>query len=625
MTNQLTTLYLSLRRIVAPLRMRLSSLEGLEFLFHRYGWRITLEDLVYAQITDQIEIKAPIEQFLELAERLASQLEADPEASIGIEDGAALARSATKLVRGLADFKLSALANLPAPLDSQDFWGSIGDHLLDDLLEEYLRLYHPVAYAGLQFWGIIRYEPTQPNGPFRRPYHRIRIEWGLLLAAVKNPLEALTRGYRWNDPVHPFEHRRLLEATARALRALGVPAALMVPDQLHHLAEPPDRHGRILRNSDALRTRWCYGYSTSDRTVYEIGCDVFPAASTDRPEMSGLVFTPVLRGGTGRTLSLGEHLRLRWNVAASISDLLNIACFPNRIGFIGGEPALDTVVELKSAQTTPWYLLGNARTSRLELHGFALRVSLQGSADDPEFAARFTAEGTEGQPGCKIVLSLGEADGFLQSSLPQRTIELSCSPEVVWSSRTGLTFGGRPNIAFDLPLQTRVGPFTVTQVTIAVTEGSPRSGVASFACEIGADIRGSIGPVTVIVQNLGCACAVTAYDREHLRSLSQESNGPALGNLDVNLGFKPPTGLGLAIATAGVTGGGFLGFDPQRAEYSGMLQLELADTLAIKALGLLTTRLPDGSKGYSLVILLTAEGFAPIPVGLGFTLTGIGG
>ncbi len=78
MTNQLTTLYLSLRQIVDPLRRRLSSLEGLEFLFHRYGWRITLEDLVYAKITDQIEIKAPIEQFLELAERLASQLEADP-------------------------------------------------------------------------------------------------------------------------------------------------------------------------------------------------------------------------------------------------------------------------------------------------------------------------------------------------------------------------------------------------------------------------------------------------------------------------------------------------------------------------------------------------------------------
>ena len=152
MTNQLTALYLSLKRVIDPLRSRLSSLEGMEFLFHRYGWRITLDDLVFAKINDLLQIQAPIEQFLELAERLESALEADPETSLGIEDGADIARSATRLVRALADFKLSALADLPAPLADQEFWRSIGDHLLDDLLEEYLRLYHPVAYGGLHFW-----------------------------------------------------------------------------------------------------------------------------------------------------------------------------------------------------------------------------------------------------------------------------------------------------------------------------------------------------------------------------------------------------------------------------------------------------------------------------------------
>ena len=94
MTNQLTALYLSLKRVIDPLRSRLSSLEGMEFLFHRYGWRITLDDLVFAKINDLLQIQAPIEQFLELAERLESALEADPETSLGIEDGADIARSA---------------------------------------------------------------------------------------------------------------------------------------------------------------------------------------------------------------------------------------------------------------------------------------------------------------------------------------------------------------------------------------------------------------------------------------------------------------------------------------------------------------------------------------------------
>ena len=35
--------------------------------------------------------------------------------------------------------------------------------------------------------------------------------------------------------------------------------------------------------------------------------------------------------------------------------------------------------------------------------------------------------------------------------------------------------------------------------------------------------------------------------------------------------------------------------------------------------------MPDGSRGFSLVVIIAAEGFPPIQLGFGFTLTGIGG
>ena len=35
--------------------------------------------------------------------------------------------------------------------------------------------------------------------------------------------------------------------------------------------------------------------------------------------------------------------------------------------------------------------------------------------------------------------------------------------------------------------------------------------------------------------------------------------------------------------------------------------------------------MPDGAKGFSLVVIIFAEGFAPIQLGFGFALTGIGG
>jgi hypothetical protein len=118
--------------------------------------------------------------------------------------------------------------------------------------------------------------------------------------------------------------------------------------------------------------------------------------------------------------------------------------------------------------------------------------------------------------------------------------------------------------------------------------------------------------VTAVVENVG------------LRSDVRFRPGN-LGPADLDITFKPPNGLGLAIDAPVVSGGGFLQFDPEKGEYSGILQLEVAETIAVKAVGLLTTRMPDGSKGFSLVVIVTAEGFAPIQLGMGFTLTGIGG
>ena len=81
----------------------------------------------------------------------------------------------------------------------------------------------------------------------------------------------------------------------------------------------------------------------------------------------------------------------------------------------------------------------------------------------------------------------------------------------------------------------------------------------------------------------------------------------------------------MEVNAPGVVGGGFLRFDFQKHEYSGILQLEIAETISVKAIGLLSTRLPDGRKGYSLVLIIFAKRFAPIQLGFGFTLTGIGG
>ena len=78
---------------------------------------------------------------------------------------------------------------------------------------------------------------------------------------------------------------------------------------------------------------------------------------------------------------------------------------------------------------------------------------------------------------------------------------------------------------------------------------------------------------------------------------------------------------------AGVlTGGGFLSHDaatgPVRRRARAVPE---RSPLTLKAIGLISTRLPDGGAGYSMLVLITAEDFPPVPLALGFSLLGVGG
>jgi len=73
-----------------------------------------------------------------------------------------------------------------------------------------------------------------------------------------------------------------------------------------------------------------------------------------------------------------------------------------------------------------------------------------------------------------------------------------------------------------------------------------------------------------------------------------------------------------------IKGGGYLRFAPEKGEYGGVLDLSLENVVQIKAIGLLTTKMPGSGDGFSLLLILTAE-FPPIQLGFGFTLIGVGG
>ena len=98
-----------------------------------------------------------------------------------------------------------------------------------------------------------------------------------------------------------------------------------------------------------------------------------------------------------------------------------------------------------------------------------------------------------------------------------------------------------------------------------------------------------------------------------------------IGFANFSMDFKPPNGLGLSIDAGAVKGGGYLRFYPERGEYDGVLELSIAGFISAKAIGLITTKMPDGSKGFSMLIIITAEFNPAFQLGYGFSLIGVGG
>jgi hypothetical protein len=184
---------------------------------------------------------------------------------------------------------------------------------------------------------------------------------------------------------------------------------------------------------------------------------------------------------------------------------------------------------------------------------------------------------------------------------------------VAWSNLTGVTLGGRLGMRVEIPVhQTLAGVLTVETVEVSL-EGDLKRRAAVFAVAATGSLQ--LGPLNASVKGVGVQLALGA---------PPEGRQGSLGDLDAQIGFRPPTGAGLQLAAGPVTGGGFLEYDEPRGEYGGGLQLSFQGMVDLSAVGLITTKMPDGSPGFSMVLIITGSGFS-IPLGFGFTLTGVGG
>lgn len=316
-----------------------------------------------------------------------------------------------------------------------------------------------------------------------------------------------------------------------------------------------------------------------------------------------------------QTFALGEDARIEWKVDFAPPRDTSVTLLPNgEISFqppsagtpLSGELTLKVIAE-RTEPPEPFILFGQAGASRLEMAKFIFttgtRVTWDGTKANGEFLLQADAE------HLKVIVDTSSGDGFLAKILPGTKIDADFTMQMGVSTSRGFYFSGSSALEVRLPVHIELGPVAIEALTIGA-----KLDAGKIPVSVGADIKAELGPLVAVVQNMGVTATFSF----------PPGNSGNLGPMQFDLGFKPPNGVGLSIDTGVIKGGGFLSLDFDKGEYYGALELSFQNVITLKAIGIINTKMPDGSKGFALLVLVTAE-FTPIQLGFGFVLIGVGG
>jgi hypothetical protein len=466
----------------------------------------------------------------------------------------------------------------------------------------------PFAFVLLQFFGVLtlRHFDADPN-IFQVDHVRATFDWDALLKLFTDPLGLLESRYGWGTP--KFDGRSFVVNLTALLEVIGEPARTRsLPRRVEEQLA-----GKFVPEADTdpatqLIVSLVRGYEASG---LDVGISLFPLRPTapNAPD-AGLAVCPFVYGTADVSFPLSSELTLEFQSTVALDSGVALEFRPGKdmtikAGLLSPGAIVDQITG-KALVLLTWVAPSGGKLTLLSLPGggvievgsisFGAGVDAAQGKLSPSFAAKLT--------GGHAALRPDGADSFLASLLPANGVEAQFDFGVRWSASQGFSFEGSASIAIDLPLNATIGPLTIVSLHFELLSDS-----GSLAIEVSVTCGATIGPVAVALQRFGAVIGLAAH----------EGN---LGPVDASLRFKPPSGAGLSIDAAGVSGGGFLSHDDAKQEYAGVVQLQFAD-LALQGFGLITTQVA-GKSGYSLLALIDAT-FPPVQLGWGFTLNGVGG
>ena len=469
----------------------------------------------------------------------------------------------------------------------------------------------PLGFLFLQLFGVVTMR-TFPADPTRFQLEHVRpvIDWDAFPKLFSDPVGLLQSRYGWGTPT--FDGGSLVANLSSLLEAIGEPVRTRpLPRRVEEQLA-----GTFIPEADTNPVQQMIAsVSRGDASSgLDAGISFFPLRPTATGASDGgLAVNPFVHGFTSLQFPIGSETTLEFDSSVALDSGVVLQFRPGtapslKSGLLGSGGVVDSttgkaLVRVKyGTPGTPKQLLELPGGGVVEFDSIALAGGLDVLAGklSPSFGVQMT--------GGHVALRTQGADSFLSSVLPGDGLDFRFDLGMSWSADRGFSFEGSAAAELDIPVHLSILGIQVNKLHIGLQALD-----SQLDLEVSAGVNAGIGPVSVSLDRVGALASLVFEDGN-------------LGPVDLSLDFKAPTGVSLSLDASGVvTGGGFLSHDPATGTYAGAMKLSLQDQLTLSAYGLIATRLPGGQPGYSLLVFITADGFQPIPLGLGFMLTSIGG
>ncbi|MBK8969719.1 MAG: hypothetical protein IPM36_24295 [Lewinellaceae bacterium] len=577
-----------LGKLFAPLKT-LDTTQGVETLFKDLGYDVPVTDLAdLVQDFQQVDLAAEVQDLQNLIASIASiQDQSDlPGVILQVKDKAVAVNAIIKNVIPTVQTTISALT------DIQDLPRRLADYLVFKYLED--NYYKAFAFCHV----LSLLEWVEKNSKSIKT-----VQWNRIGLLFTKPIRLFEEAYDWGQV--SFDDEEFLDRFSLLLQAFMLPGGVYTQaSNLRDFLDPNHAgSGKEIRMP-------LYNAGTWPDSYMEAGVNlsgVYKDNGTN--DMPGLFFYPNLVGGVQIDDNISPDWSIELTASADLTAGLGLEVRPPAKFSVQtdlfsspgiGDAKLGLRIKNKTTgQGAPTYLLGSPTGTNLSIEAAEFYLFAERSGTESNFGAELSLK------QLTLAIQKGDGDGFINKVIPSAGFKAALDFGLGYSLKKGFYFVEGASLKITIPIHKKIGPLEIEDITLEFTPADEGLELA-----LGTTFELELGPFWARVEEIGL--------KTELVFKADDGGAPEL-----EVGFKPPTGIGLSIDAQGFSGGGYLFIGDHR--YAGMLNLNFSGKINITAIAIITTRLPSGEKGFSLLIVLMADGFNPIQLGMGFTLNGIGG